>query len=325
MNVLVVGAGAIGAFYGAKLAQAGAEVTLVCRSDYDAVKAHGIDIASVWGDSHFTPAGVVSSVAEFAAGGGRQNGECEHERERRQADLVLVATKVLPEIDTAAMVRPAVGPGTAVLLLQNGVGIEAPVAAALPGTEILSGLAFACIWRAAPGKIVHQDYGRLAIGGYPSGVSPRLKALGARLEAAGVPVTLTDCVQRDRWRKLVWNAPFNPISVLGGGISTREILADAEGAALSRAVMEEVVALAAADGWPLPPDVVRKNMDDTRVMEPYKTSMCLDFENGRPLEVEAILGNAVRAGRRLGVRTPHLDTLYALLRQVDAVIRARRG
>jgi 2-dehydropantoate 2-reductase len=313
MNVLVVGAGAIGAFYGAKLAQAGAAVTLVCRSDYDAVTAHGIDVASVWGDFHFTPAAVVRSVAEFAQTGGAPT------------DLILVATKVLPEIDTAAMIRPAVGPGTAVLLLQNGIGIEAPVAAALPGTEILSGLAFACIWRAAPGRIVHQDYGRLAIGRYPSGISPRLKELGALLEAAGVPVTLTDVVQRDRWRKLVWNAPFNPISVLGGGISTREILADDEGATLSRAVMEEVVALAAADGWPLSPDVVQKNLDDTRVMEPYKTSMCLDFENGRPLEVEAILGNAVCAGRRLGVRTPHLNTLYALLRQVDARLRARRG
>ncbi len=306
-TVLVVGAGAIGTFYGAKLAQAGAEVTLVCRSDYEAVRTGGVEIDSVWGSFHFTPAGVMHSVAEYG----------------RAADLILVATKVLPEIDTAAMIRPAAGPGSGVLLLQNGIGIEAPVAAGLPGVEILSGLAFACIWRAAPGRIVHQDYGRLALGCYPSGISPKLKELAGMLEKAGVPVTLTDAVQRDRWRKLVWNAPFNPLSVLGGGITTREILSDPEGTALSRAVMEEVVALAAADGWPLPPEVVQKNLDDTLNMTPYKTSMCLDFEHGRPLEVEAILGNAVRAGRRLGVRTPHLDSLYAALRLVDAKLRGR--
>ena len=138
-------------------------------------------------------------------------------------------------------------------------------------------------------------------------------------------MALTDAVQRERWRKLVWDAPFNPISVLGGGVTTREILSDPEGAALSKVVMEEVMALAAADGCALPPEVVQKNLDDTLRMAPYKTSMCLDFERGRPLEVEAILGNAVRLARRLGVRTPHLDTLYTLLRQVDATIRRSKG
>ena len=314
-RILVVGAGAVGTFYSAKLAQAGAEVTLVCRSDYETVKAGGVEIASIWGDFHFTPAGVVRSAAEFAAG----------RVSSTTADLILVAAKVLPEIDVAALIRPAVGPGTVVLLLQNGVGIEAPVAAALPGTEIISGLAFTCLWRMAPGKIMHQDYGRLVLGSYPSGISPKLEQLAAMFTQAGVPVALTDAVQRERWRKLVWNAPFNPISVLGGGVTTREILSDPEGAALSKVVMEEVMALAAADGWALPPEVVQKNLDDTLRMAPYKTSMCLDFEHGRPLEVEAILGNAVRLARRLGVRTPHLDTLYTLLRQVDATIRRSKG
>ncbi|NJD05175.1 MAG: 2-dehydropantoate 2-reductase, partial [Methylococcaceae bacterium] len=119
-----------------------------------------------------------------------------------------------------------------------------------------------------------------------------------------------------RWQKCVWNAPFNPLSVLSGGLPTSEILSHQEN--LVRAIMAEICAIAQASGHPLPADVIEHNVEHTRAMPPYKTSMLLDFEAGRPMETEAILGNAVRAGHSLGVAIPHLETVYALMKLREA-------
>jgi len=300
-SVLVVGAGAIGGFYGGKLAQAGAHVSTVCRSDYDIVKDRGFEIKSRLGDFHFMPEKVIHDAGEYGG----------------YADYVLVGLKVLPQVNMPELVRPAVGPQTAIVLIQNGVEIEGPVAGAFPGNEIISGMAFICVSRPAPGIIHHQDFGRLTIGNYPTGISERTKALGELFEAAGVTCQLTEDAVTARWQKLVWNAPFNPISVLGNGVDTRAMLESEESTKLIGEVMEEVCRISKAAGHPLPPSIVRRNIDDTRAMTPYKTSMLLDHEAKRPMEVEAIVGNAVRAARRENVSVPHLETLYALLQLVD--------
>ena len=123
-----------------------------------------------------------------------------------------------------------------------------------------------------------------------------------------------------RWQKLVWNAPFNPISVLGGGVDTENILICPPSAQLARQVMTEVCMLAKASGHELAADIIDRNLTDTLRMKPYKTSMLLDFEAGRPMEVEAILGNAVRIAQRLGRSVPYLESLYGLL----ALIQQRK-
>lgn len=297
MDVLVVGAGAIGGYYGGRLAQAGARVSVVARSDYPVVAEEGIRIESPAGDFLFRPDRVVRSASAFGG----------------FPDVILVGLKVLNEIRTPDLIRDAVGPKTAVLLIQNGVDIEPPVAEAFPKNEILSGLAFICVHRTAPGKVLHQDYGRLVLGRYPGGPSETAQRLAEMFRRAGVPCEVTEDVVTARWQKLVWNAPFNPMSVLCGGASTQHMLAHEETTGLVRAVMEEVCAVAAATGHALPADVVDRMIADTRKMTPYKTSMLLDFEAGRPMEVEAILGNAVRIARRLQVAVPHMETLYALL------------
>ncbi len=297
MDIVVVGAGAIGGYYGGRLAQAGARVSVVARSDYEVVAKDGIRIQSPAGDFHFRPHRVVRSASHFGA----------------FADVVLVGLKVLEEIRTADLIRDVVGPKTAILLIQNGVDIEPPVAEAFPTNEILSGLAFICVHRTAPGQVLHQDYGRLVLGRYPGGESETAHRLAEMFRRSGVPCEVTEDVTTARWQKLVWNAPFNPMSVLCGGASTQEMLGHEETTRLVRAVMEEVCAMAAASGHALPADVVDRMIADTRKMTPYKTSMLLDFEAGRPMEVEAIVGNAVRIARSLRVPVPHLETLYALL------------
>jgi 2-dehydropantoate 2-reductase len=306
-KILVVGTGAIGGFYSAKLAQAGAQVSVVCRSDYDVIKAQGIQVTSVWGDFHFAPARVLRSVEDYPD----------------IADYILVGLKVLPEVDPVAMIRAAVRPQTAIFLLQNGIDIELPVAQAFPDNEVISGLAFICVSRTAPGQVHHQDFGRLAIGCYPSGYSVKAQQLGGLFESVGVPCLVTPEVVTARWQKLVWNAPFNPISVLGGGVDTESILVCPPSAQLARQVMSEVCLLARSSGHELAADIIDRNLTDTLRMKPYKTSMLLDFEAGRPMEVEAILGNAVRIAQRLGISVPYLESLYGLLALVQQRKTAR--
>lgn len=295
-KVLVVGAGAVGCYYGAKLAAAGAQVSTVHRSDYPAVAAHGIAFDSIDGAFHFRPHRVLRQVSEY--------GEA--------PDYLLLTAKVLPGEDPVRLIGPAVTPDTVIVLLQNGVEIEAPVAQAFPHNELLSALAFICVHRTAPGQIRHLCFGRLALGPYPSGDSARAQRLTALFRQGGVPCHTSTNIVTDRWRKLVWNAPFNPISVLNRA-TTRQIMENPATQALARRVMEEVLAIAAACGHPLTPEIVERNLEDTLRMEAYKTSMLLDFEAGREMEVEAILGHALAAARNHGVHAPCMETLHALL------------
>jgi 2-dehydropantoate 2-reductase len=301
LNILIVGTGAIGGFYGGKLAQGGARVAALCRSDFEIVRHKGIQVKSVYGDFHFTPAKVVHDVNEYGV----------------PPDYILVALKVLPEIDTAGIIKDIVGPDTSILLLQNGIEIEDPVARAFPENEIISGLAFICVTRTRPGHIEHIDFGRLVLGRYPGGSSGKVAELANLFNNSGVPCDVTEDVVTARWRKLVWNAPFNPISVLGGGVDTKTMVESPESLKLVRQVMDEVCRISKAEGHPLPDEIVPENIEGTRRMAPYKTSMLVDFETGRPMEVEAILGNALRVARMNGIATPHMESLYALMKLLE--------
>lgn len=296
-KVLVIGAGAIGGFYGAKLSQAGAEVSLVCRSDYDAVKKNGIAIKSVFGDFHFTPKSVLRDVRDY----------------KEEADFILVTTKVLPEISVPDLIRPALTPSSSIVLLQNGIHIEKPIAEKFPNHHFISVIAFVCVWRNAPGIIEHQDYGRLIVGDYPSGISQKTSELIELWKKSGVPCDATPDIQSERWKKLVWNAAFNPTSVLAGGADTKKILDNKAAQNLVRNVMKEVCILAKADGFELSQDVIEKNIEATQKMKPYKTSMLLDFEAKRKMETEAILGNAVHFAEEKDIAVPYLSSLYGLL------------
>ena len=306
-RILVVGTGAIGGFYGGKLAQAGGRVTTLCRSDYELVKSKGITVTSTLGDFHFTPEKVIRDLGEYGP----------------PPDYILVGLKVLPEIDTAAIIKEVVGAETAIVLLQNGVEIEEPVARAFPDNEIISGLAFICATRTSPGHIDHTDFGRVVIGRYPASKSVKVEELARLFSEAGLKCEVTEDAVTARWRKLVWNAPFNPISVLAGGADTKTMVENHESVELARKVMEEVCKIAEAVGHPLPPGVVRENIEGTRRMSPYKSSMLVDFEAGRPMEVEAILGNGIRAAKRHNLAVPHMESLYGLLKLVDKKIRSR--
>lgn len=303
-RILIVGAGAIGSFYGALLAEKGADVSVVCRSEFEVVREHGLAIeSSVFGNRIFRPAQVLRSAAEYQGG---------------FPDYLIVSVKVVHGVDRSTLIRDAVGPDTAIVLIENGVEIEAEIAAAFPANELISALAYVQVSRTGPGKVRHHALGDLTLGNYPSGASARCRQLADLLQRDGIRCTVSEQVVTARWHKCVWNAVFNPISVLGGALDTAAILAPPEGVAFVRGAMQEVMRVAAAAGHALPPAMVDQYIDGTRRAPPYKTSMALDYENGRAMEIEVILGNVVRAGRRENVAIPALEALYALLKMIEA-------
>jgi 2-dehydropantoate 2-reductase len=297
IRVLIIGAGAIGAFYGALLAKAGAEVSVVCRSDYDHVKLHGFSINShQLGRWHFIPTQVLRQVSEFTG----------------IADYVLLCTKVTPELDRVRLIRPVVTGNTAIVFIQNGVEIEEEIVSAFPNNEVISGLAFICCNRIHVGEIAHLAYGQLTLGNLFGFISPKTESLCALFNQAGIECEASANIISRRWQKCVWNAPFNPLSVLSGGLSTLVILQSQE--TFVRRIMQEICLIAEACGHRLPDNIVNLNIANTYVMPPYKTSMLLDYEKGQAMETEAILGNALRAGQRENITSPHLESVYALMK-----------
>ena len=302
-RIRVIGAGAIGSFYGAALQAGGADVAVVCRSEYGTVHEHGYAIESArLGDRLFRPSQTLRTAADYQGG---------------PPDYLIVSVKVVDGTDRVGLIREAVGPETAIVLIENGVEIEGEIADAFPHNELISALAFVQVSRVAPGKVKHYAFGDLSFGNYPSGLSERARHLAALLEAGGIKCALTENVVTARWQKCLWNAVFNPVSVLGGVLDTGHILGAEEGLAFVRRAMHEVCAVAAATGNPIATTLIDQYIEGTRKAPPYKTSMALDYENRRPMETEVILGNAVRAGRREKVAIPSLEALYALMKMVE--------
>jgi 2-dehydropantoate 2-reductase len=301
----VLGTGAIGGYYGALLQRSGLAVHYLLHNDYEAVQAQGLSIQSVKGD--FT----LPQVQAYR-----------HTRDMPPVDGVIVALKTTQNGLLADLLPPLLGPDTVVLTLQNGLAPEADIAAIAPQQTILGGLCFVCANKIGPGQIKHLDYGNILMGQYhpqrqAAGVSDLLQAIAADFQAAGIPTDITPDLYLARWRKLVWNVPFNGLSVVLEA-TTDAMIQDPGVAALAQDLMAEVMAAAAAcgdqatpgSGRALPADLGEQMMAHTRTMKPYRTSMKLDYDAHRPLEVEAILGDPTRAAQQAGVAVPLMEMLY---------------
>ena len=298
-KILIIGTGAIGGFYGALLAKAGADVSVVCRSDYNTVKNQGYTIHSEkLGEWTFTPSQIVKSAADY----------------KGPADYIILCTKITPDVNRALLIQDAVSENTCIAFIQNGVEVEQELLSAFPNNEVISGLAFICCNRIQPGVIHHIAYGKLTLGSLNplSGKTDKAQHLSDLINRAGIESIISDNIVSSRWLKCLWNVSFNPLSVLSDGLSTQVILSFQE--KLIRTIMQEVCVIADACGHPLPKDSIDTNIKNTYAMPPYKTSMLLDYEKQQPMEIEIILGNTVRAAQRVQVNCPTIDALYALMK-----------
>ncbi len=297
-KILILGSGAIGCYFGGRLAQAGLEVSLVARSDYAALRnKKEIQIKSYEGDFSYRPYHLFDHSDSLPT----------------DFDFVLVCQKALPQIPLVEQLRPLAKNGATLVLMQNGVEVEAPIAQAFPHNTVLGGIAFIGVSRLAPGKIHHQLAGGLTLGAYPQQVSSAANNLASWFQQAGVPAKASAEIQKERWKKLVWNASFNPVGVLAHGANTAQMLNHPATLRLIQGIMDEVIALAGQLGYAIHPDFAKKQIETTRQMPPYQTSMLLDFQQGRVMELEAILGNALKKAEDISFSAPYLTALYGLL------------
>ncbi|MFQ5989038.1 MAG: 2-dehydropantoate 2-reductase [Candidatus Methylomirabilales bacterium] len=300
MRVAVMGAGAVGGYFGALLHRGGVEVTFVARGPHlEAIKARGLQIKSTQG-AFMVQAKAVGDPTEIGA-----------------VDLILFCVKSYDTESATRQCLPIIREGTVILSLQNGVDNEEKIAEFAGEQKTLGGVAYIGAGVSEPGVIVHTAEGRIVFGELQGGISERGKHLEQAFRDAGVPVEISANIQADLWRKLCWNAAFNALNALVGG-EVDILVKHAEPRKLARAVMEEVRMVAASQGVDLPEDIVDKllHWTDTSAIG-MKTSMRQDREAGRQLETEALNGVVVRKGQTAGVSTPNNFALYALLKAVD--------
>lgn len=295
-TVAVVGSGALGLYYGGRMALAGHDVAFLARGDLAAIREHGVEFS--WPDEKHVlyPAKVAASPEEIGP-----------------VDLVVVALKATANDSLAALLPPLLGPCTAVVNLQNGLGVDEQVAAVAGPGRTLGCLCFVCVNRVAPGVAECTMPGYVALGEFSGPATERTRAVAEVFSTSGVKTQVAPSLLSARWHKLVWNVPFNGLSVAEGGMTTDVILADAAREARVWALMREVVAIAAAEGVVIGEKFIVDQVERTRPMGPYKPSTMLDHLAGKPLELEPIWGEPLRRARRLGVATPELERLYAEL------------
>ena len=203
------------------------------------------------------------------------------------------------------------------MVLQNGLGAEERVRAEVPAAgAVLGGLCFVCAHREAPGRADHLDYGAVTLAPLEAEHRPVAGDVAADLTAAGVETAVLDDLGVARWRKLVWNIPFNGLCTVLDA-TTEQLLADPSARALVSDLMDEVVAGARATGHELPPGVRDEMLALSDAMRPYDPSMKLDRDAGRPLEVGAIYDVATRAARAAGAPMVRTEALAAALRFLD--------
>ena len=304
----IIGTGALGGLYGGMLARSGFDVHFLVHRDYDHVCKHGLTIESHLGDFHLPHVNAHSSAKTMPA-----------------CDVTIVGLKTTNNHLLPELLPTPTRDGGVVLVLQNGLDVEADAAEVVGYDRVLGGCCFLCSNKVGPGHIRHLDYGAIILGEYrrggdpshPPGESERAARIASEMVTAGIDAKTTGDLLAARWRKLMWNIPFNGLSVVLDA-STKELVDDPDSLELAQAVMREVHDAARAQGVAVTESMISKTIEVTRRMVPYDASMRLDFRYRRPMEVEAIFGNPLRAANSAGANMPSVATLYRELKFLDA-------
>lgn len=300
----MLGTGALGGYYGGCLQKAGLDVHFLLRSDYTHVSQSGLVIESTDGDFTLSQVNAYQDVKGMP-----------------RCDVVAIALKTTQNHLLPDLLLPVLKDDGVVLVLQNGLGIEDAVAEIVGSHRVIGGMCFVCANKVAPGHIRHLDYKAISLGEYtanyhPAGITARMQQIATDFESAGIPIDLSEDLLLARWQKLVWNIPYNGLSVILNA-RTDELMADASTRALVEELMAEVVAGAARFDRHISSSFVQNMLDRTAKMKPYKTSMKIDYDLQRPLEVEAIVGSPLRLAEAAGTNLPQIRTLYRQLKFLD--------
>lgn len=298
MRYGVIGTGAIGGYYGAKLAQGGQDVHFLFHSDYDYVREHGLRVNSGDGGFHLDHVNAYQDV--------RQMPKC---------DVVIVALKTVHEQMLRDMLPPLLTDDTVVLLIQNGMGMEQDVEQMVPGVKLAAGLAFICCSKTHPGVIDHLDLSGLNVGNY-NAPQETIGRMIAEMVSADIDARNVDYLEA-RWRKLLWNMPFNGLSVALHA-DTDSLVRNEATRRLLRAMTQEVIDAAHAVGVKgLTDHDADAMIEMTTKMRPYKPSMRLDWDYHRPMEVYYLYTRPIEEARKAGQDMPLHRMLEAELKFME--------
>lgn len=297
-SVAIVGSGAIGLYYGGRLAKAGADVRFLLRSDFDEISRHGLKVESVHGDFDLPEVKAFRTTEEIGP-----------------VDLVIVSWKATANDHLKEVLPPLLHAKTQVLTLQNGLGNCERIAEIAGPERVMGGLCFVCINRLSSGHVSHTAGGKIQVGEFAPGEPGRAEGIAERFKAAGIPAGASDNLARAQWEKLIWNVPFNGLSVAEGGVTTDLLLEDPEMENTIRAIMREVVDAANAQGLSVDEALIDWNVDRTKEMDAYKPSTMIDFVEGRELELGPIWEEPLRRAKAAGVEVPEMERLLARMKE----------
>ena len=314
MKIAIVGCGAVGSYYGARLAMAGHEVHFLLRTDFNHVKENGVWIRSIDGHFHVRP---------IAANNPTQIGI---------VDVILIALKSTANHCFKELLTPLTGPDSLLVTLQNGLGNEEQLAAIFGPGNILGGLCFVCLNRIAPGIIRHTAHGRIVLGEFTRKPQKRTLDLAVLFNQAGIPCSIAEDMGQAHWEKLIWNIPFNGLGVAGVagyeavisgnmqiGVSpgptlpTDSLLNSTQWYPLIQELMQEVISTARMLGYSIDYQLADENIRRTRIMGAYKASTLLDFEKGLELEIDSLFLEPLRQAQKVGAKVPRLAALCQVL------------
>ncbi|GAB6011532.1 putative 2-dehydropantoate 2-reductase [Viscerimonas tarda] len=302
LRYAVIGSGAIGGFYGGMLVKAGEEVHFLFHSDYEYVKANGFSIDSVNGNFSLNPVLAYEKTSDMPA-----------------CDVVLVCLKSTNNKLLKTLLPPIIHPGSLVILIQNGLGIEADLQQEFPNLAIAGGMAFICSGKTGAGHVAHMAYGKLSLGIHTLAGKEMLEKVIADFVKAGVETELVD-LPVARWKKLVWNIPYNGMTVVLN-TTTDKLMSNKHTRQLIYDLMLEVIRAGNKVGsgaFSISESFADEMMYMTDNMAPYSPSMKLDFDLHRPLEIEYIYSRPVEITKEAGCEMPRVSMLEKQLQFIQS-------
>ncbi|MGV2987103.1 2-dehydropantoate 2-reductase [Vibrio sp. E150_011] len=297
----IIGTGAIGGYYGARLHHGGHDVHFLFNSDYSHVCENGLVVDSHYGDF---------SIPRDAL----QAYQSSHDMPK--ADVIFVSIKTTQNHLLSSLVSPITKPDSLIVLLQNGIGAEEELSQQIKTPLIAGGLCFICSNKIGPGHIDHIDYGRLTLGGLNDQSLPLVQDIADDLKNSGVETDVENSILTARWKKLLWNVPFNGLSAVLSA-DTEQIMRCQELVALAKTIMTEVKNVAKTTGTELPMTLIDTMLTNTATMKPYQTSMLLDLKHQRALELQYMYKNVLDIAQQNRVEMPKTETLYQQLCFID--------
>lgn len=306
-QVMVVGAGSVGGYFGAHLAKHHPNVSFLLRPKTLAeVRRHGLRVRSASGTVTVHPAAASEA------------------RELPSPDLIILAVKVYDLDDVLTQLEPVITDRTVILTLQNGIDTEDRVIARFKRDCVVGGVAFIYSKIAGPGLIDHYKKGNVAIGELMGHESERVLAIRDLFTKAGIPCQLSKDIRRSKWEKMCWNCVFNPLTVLIDD-KVSSALEHPEMMGVIRQIVTEVAAVSAAVKVPLPADMPDRVVKWTHEIRDIHTSMYDDWKAGRPTEIRNLNGYIVDQGRALGIPTPVNEALTAMIKTLTEKPRGGPG